>query len=104
MYYHQGYGGLKISHAQELIQPVSSSNKVNPLFKSILQEYTVAVNSHWPDITRLQDCDQKVTPIRLVCDKNQSDHSICYDKRLKDYINNRGNSNPWLIYGKQKPF
>ena len=86
---------FKDDSCQELIQPVSSFNtEINPLFKNILQECTVAVNSHSPDITKLQDCDQKVTSIRLECDKNQPDHSICNDKRLTDYINNRGNSNP----------
>ncbi len=67
-----GMWNLKMTHAQELIQPVSSFNtEINPLFKNILQECTVAVNSHSPDITKLQDCDQKVTSIRLECDKNQ---------------------------------
>ena len=69
-----------MAYAQELIQPVSSSiTGKNPPFENTLQECTVPINSHSPDINKLQECDQKVSAMRIECDKNQIDHSIYND-------------------------
>src|SRR5438067_697947 len=105
-----GIGGFKAVHAQHLPQPgLATSNEVKPQpkttatslpeehirqFKSVLNECSIAVNAHTPDINKLQSCDQKMSSIRVQCDKNQIDHSICDNARLQDYMNKRGNSNP----------
>lgn len=102
-----GAGTLKMAHPQQLSQPVlppSAEVKPQPKtispaeptmqFKSILNECSAAVNAHTPDVNKLQSCDQKMSSIRVQCDKSQMDHSICGDARLQDYMNKRGNSNP----------
>ena len=105
-----GIGGFKVVHAQQLPQlglAISTEVKPQPKttatslpeekirqFKSVLNECSTAVNAHTPDINKLQSCDQKMSSIRVQCDKNQIDHSICDNARLQDYMNKRGNSNP----------
>jgi hypothetical protein len=105
-----GSGGFKAIHAQQLLQPgLATSTEVKPQpkitgtslpeertgqFKNTLNECSTAVNAHTPDINKLQSCDQKMSSLRVQCDKNQIDHSICDDARLQDYMNKRGNSNP----------
>src|SRR6478736_2129732 len=91
---------LKMAHAQQLSQPVlppSAEVKPQPKtispaeqttqFKNILNECSAAVNAHTPDVNQLQSCDQKMSSIRVECDKSQMNHSICDDARLQDYIN-----------------
>lgn len=105
-----GSGGFKAVHAQQLPQPgLATGTEVKPQpkitstslpeeqtrqFKNTLNECSTAVNAHTPDINKLQSCDQKMSSIRVQCDKNQIDHSICDNARLQDYMNKRGNSNP----------
>jgi hypothetical protein len=105
-----GIGGFKVVHAQQLPQlGLAINTEVKPppkttatslpeeqirQFKSVLNECSTAVNAHTPDINKLQSCDQKMSSIRVQCDKNQIDHSICDNARLQDYMNKRGNSNP----------
>jgi hypothetical protein len=106
-----GIGGFKAVHAQQLPQPglTTSSTEVKPQpkttatslpeeqtrqFKNILNGCSIALNAHNPDINKLQSCDQKMSSIRVECDKNQIDHSICDNAKLQDYMNKRGNNNP----------
>ena len=105
-----GIGGFKAVHAQQLPQlGLATSTEVKPQpkttatslpeeqirqFKNVLNECSIVVNAHTPDINKLQSCDQKMSSIRVQCDKNQIDHSICDNARLQDYMNKRGNSNP----------
>ena len=105
-----GSGDFKAVHTQQLPQPgLATGTEVKPQpkitatslpekqtrqFKNILNECSTAVNAHTPDINKPQSCDQKMSSIRVECDKNQIDHSICDNARLQDYMNKRGNSNP----------
>ena len=102
-----GAATLNMAHAQQLSQPVLlpsaevkprpqtiSSAEQTTQFKNILNECSAAVNAHTSDVNKLQRCDQKMSSIRVQCDKSQMDHSICDDAGLRDYINKRGDSNP----------
>jgi hypothetical protein len=103
-----GIGGFKAIHAQQLPQlGLTTSTEVKPQpktttlpeeqtrqFKNILNGCSIALNAHNPDINKLQSCDQKMSSIRVQCDKNQIDHSICDNAKLQDYMNKRGNNNP----------